>query len=38
LEVIGKEDVTLKEKQEQMTALDKKDALAVLPTNPWSIK
>ena len=41
LEVIGKEDVTLKEKQEQILriiALDKNDVLAVLPTIPWSIK
>ena len=41
LKVIGKEDVTLKEKQEQILriiALDRKDVLAVSPPGPWSIK
>ena len=41
LRVIGKEDVTLKQKQEQILriiALDRKDVLAVFPTSPWSIK
>ena len=41
LRVIGEEDVTLKQKQEEIhriIALDRKDVLAVFPTSPWSIK